>query len=502
MNLLEAMRDPNLFAPWFKKSETWAAWRAFLCALFALPMTDEQLEFYRRCTGRNEPPTDPIMEGWLVCGRRAGKSFILALIAVYLACFYDYRQYLAPGERGTIVIVAVDRKQARTILRYIRGLLLGVPMLKTMIERETSDAFDLNNGVSIEVGSASYRSVRGYTVVAALCDEISFWPTDDSTDPDYAILDALRPAMATIPTARLLCASSPYAQKGALHDAFRKHFGKDGDPILVWHAATRTMNPSVPQSVIDEAMERDPAYAQAEYMAQFRTDIEAFVHREAVEACVSPGVREIMPQPSIGYFAFCDPSGGSADSMTLAVGHRNFGKQVVVVDAIREVRPPLSPEVVCGEFAKLLKTYRVGSIQSDRYGGIWPVEQFLKFGIRCEQSARPKSDLYVDLLPLVNSKRIELLDDQRLVTQLCGLERRTARGGRDSVDHAPGAHDDRVNAVAGLASMIMDKYGSYTLEGFRTDDNPDAEEDKKARDFRYQQEFAGMLLRTTGHWPW
>jgi hypothetical protein len=110
--------------------------------------------------------------------------------------------------------------------------------------------------------------------------------------------------------------------------------------------------------------------------------------------------------------------------------------------------------------------------------------------------------LYVDLLPLVNSKRIELLDDQRLVTQLCGLERRTARGGRDSVDHAPGAHDDRVNAVAGLASMIMDKYGSYTLEGFRTDDNPDAEEDKKARDFRYQQEFAGMLLRTTGHWPW
>ena len=29
------------------------------------------------------------------------------------------------------------------------------------------------------------------------------------------------------------------------------------------------------------------------------------------------------------------------------------------------------------------------------------------------------------------------------------LERRTARGGRDSIDHGPGAHDDIANAVAG-----------------------------------------------------
>jgi hypothetical protein len=500
MNLIEAMRDQNLFAPWFKKNETWAAWRAFLCALFALPMTDEQLELYRQCTGRSEPPSIAITESWLVCGRRAGKSFILALIAVFLACFHDYRQYLASGERGTIVIIATDRKQARVIFRYIRGLLQGVPMLERLIERETSDTFDLTNGVTIEVGSASYRSVRGYTVVAALCDEISFWPTDDATDPDYAILDALRPAMATIPNAMLLCASSPYARKGALYDAHRKHFGQDGDPILVWQAATRTMNPSVPQSVIDDATERDPAYAASEYMAQFRTDIESFVLREAVEACVSRGVREIAPQPSIGYFAFADPSAGSVDSMTLAIGHRNFHKQTVVVDAVREVKPPFSPEVVVGEFAKLLKTYRIASIQSDRWGGIWPVEQFSKFGIRCEQSAKPKSDLYVDFLPLVNSRRVELLDDQRLINQLCGLERRTARGGRDSIDHAPGGHDDVVNAVAGLAAMILSKYGSYTLEGFRTDDNPDAEEDKKARDWRYQQELRGHILRSTGHW--
>ena len=60
-----------------------------------------------------------------------------------------------------------------------------------------------------------------------------------------------------------------------------------------------------------------------------------------------------------------------------------------------------------------------------------------------------KSDLYRDLLPILNSGRAELLDVPRLVSQLCGLERRTARGGRDSIDHAPGAHDDLSNSVAG-----------------------------------------------------
>jgi hypothetical protein len=36
-----------------------------------------------------------------------------------------------------------------------------------------------------------------------------------------------------------------------------------------------------------------------------------------------------------------------------------------------------------------------------------------------------------------------------MVMQLTSLERRTSRGGRDSIDHAPGSHDDIANAVAG-----------------------------------------------------
>jgi hypothetical protein len=457
VTLLEAMADPQLFARWFRDPATWAAWRAFIAALFALPMTPEQQLIYQQCTGRNAPLSVPATEAWLICGRRAGKSFILALCAVFLAAFFDHRRALSPGERGTVLIIATNSRQARVIFRYVSALLTHIPMLAQMIERETAASFDLNNGTTIEVHVASFKTTRGYTIVAALCDEIAFWPHDDAADPDYEILNALRPGMATIPGGMLLCASSPYARRGALWDAYRKHYARDGDPIVVWRASTRIMNPTVAQSVIDTATERDPASAAAEWLAEFRTDIESFVSREAVEACIAYDVRERAPMSSLRYYGFVDPSGGSADSFSMAIGHRE--NDVVIIDALRERKPPFSPEDVVAEFSELLKSYRVSKITGDRYAGEWPLERFREYGISYEPAQKPKSDLYRDILPIINSRKLDLLDDARLLTQLVGLERRTARGGRDSIDHAPGAHDDLANAVAGLVAVA--KRGAY-----------------------------------------
>ena len=104
--IIDACDDPDLFARWFKDRATWQAWFAFLAALFALPLSDEQRAIFAECTGRGAPPAAPVTEAWLVCGRRAGKSFILALIAVFLACFNDWSPFLGPGERGTIMVIA------------------------------------------------------------------------------------------------------------------------------------------------------------------------------------------------------------------------------------------------------------------------------------------------------------------------------------------------------------------------------------------------------------
>jgi hypothetical protein len=266
--------------------------------------------------------------------------------------------------------------------------------------------------------------------------------------------------MINVPGSMLLCASSPYARRGALFDAYQKHYGQDCD-VLVWQAATRTMNPSVPQAIIDKAYEDDPASASAEYGALFRADVESYISRDAIAACVSMDVRERPPLPNIAYRAFVDPSGGRSDSMTLAIAHRDGN--ISVIDAIREVRPPFSPESAVGEFARLLQRYHISRIQGDRYGGEWPVEQFRKHGIAYEAAPKPKSDLYRDLLPLVNSKLVDLVDHPKLSSQLASLERRTARGGRDSIDHAPGAHDDIANAIAGVIGAIASGVGSAWL---------------------------------------
>jgi hypothetical protein len=453
LTILDTIRDSKLFGPWFRDPATWRAWFAFLAALFGLEMGPGERQLFRRHTGRQDLPSEPAREAWVIVGRRGGKSFISALVAVFLACFRSYDDVLAPGERGTLMVLAADRRQARTVFRYIAGLLEGVPMLARLIEGQTSEAIHLANRISIEVHTASFRAVRGYTLIGVVADEIAFWRSDESSNPDQEILAALRPGMSTVPGALLLGISSPYSRRGVLYEAHRKHFGQDGDPILVWQAPTSAMNPSVDPEVIRRAYEEDEASASAEYGAQFRRDIESFVSREAVDAVTIPGRLELPPVEGVQYQAFTDPSGGSSDSMTLAIAHKENGS--AVLDAIREVRPPFSPEVVVQEFAETLARYHLGSVTGDRYGAEWVAEQFRKVGITYRPAEKPKSDIYRELLPAINSQSVELLDHAKLIAQLCALERRTARGGRDSIDHPPSGHDDVVNAAAGAVQLVI-----------------------------------------------
>ena len=420
-------------------------------AIFGLPLTDAELETFRACTGRSSPRPGGYLESTLVIGRRGGKSLVLALIAAYLATFKDWTPFLTPGERGHVIIIAADKKQAGSIFRYLKAL-LSIPLLGNLIERETQEVIELSNRISIEVLTANFRTVRGRTVVASLCDELAFWMSDEnSSSPDSEIIAALRPAAATIPGAVLLKASSPYARRGVLYEDHRKHFGQDSD-VLVWQADTRTMNPTVPQSFIDAETEKDPANAAAEYGAQFRTDVESFIAREVIDAAVVAGRYELPPLMEHTYFAFVDPSGGSADSMTLAISHREG--DVAVLDLVREVKPPFNPSEVVGEFVQELRRYGIGYVRGDRYGAEWVASQFRERGIEYRVSDQAKSDIYKELLPLLNSGKIALLDHPRLIAQLCGLERRTARSGKDSIDHAPGGHDDIANAVAGALVRV------------------------------------------------
>ena len=156
--------------------------------------------------------------------------------------------------------------------------------------------------------------------------------------------------------------------------------------------------------------------------------------------------------------AFIDPAGGGgSDSMAGAIGHLEYGK--VIIDAIREYKPSFSPRYVVEELSGLLKRYGIRRASGDRYSGQWAVERFRECGVRYEPCSVAKSDLYLELLPVLNAGEIELPDHPELIHQLCNLERRTRSGGKDKIDHLPGGHDDLANVVAGAAYVLLRRQG-------------------------------------------
>jgi hypothetical protein len=134
--------------------------------------------------------------------------------------------------------------------------------------------------------------------------------------------------MATVPGALLIVISSPHSRRGELWKAYKEHFGQDNDPVFVWQADSQTMNPSVPVGVMQRAYDDDEAVARSEYGAQFRSDLEAFVSQEVLDSVVMTGRRELPPVSGVKSFAFVDPSGGAADSMTMAISHRDRAGKV------------------------------------------------------------------------------------------------------------------------------------------------------------------------------
>ena len=459
VSMRDALEDPQLLGNALPGGSH-RLWRILLIAICGEALTNEERLEFKAVTGRDHEPGIPVEEFWGVIGRRGGKTKAMACLAVYLGALCDYSDVLPEGERGVIPIMAASTWQAKTALMHITAILGRSPILCNSIDGESNEEIRLNTRIDIAVRPANFKTIRSITAVAAIGDEVAFWALDGSANPDTEILTAIRPALATT-GGPLIVISSPYARRGELWQTYRKHFGPDGDPlILVAQGASTTFNPSLPQKVVDRAMERDESAARAEYLGEFRTDIEALLTQEALDAVTLSGVRERAREIGRTYVGFVDPSGGSADSFTLAIAHKEGVR--VFLDVLRECKPPFSPEGVVIEYVSVLKTYGIHKVYGDRYAGEWPREQFKKHGIAYEVADRSKSEIYRDLVPVVNSGQCGLLDNDRLQKQLISLERRTARGGRDSIDHPPNGHDDLANVAAGVVVYSVNA-STYTL---------------------------------------
>jgi hypothetical protein len=461
-NIIEAIENKRVFGslPRFRSLDTWGSWIVVLKAIFGLPMTVDDLVIFHKHTGRASPPLGGSKETYLIIGRRGGKSFISALITCFVSCFGDFSQFITVGETLAVMCLARDKEQARIVFKYVKAILHHVPVLRAMIAAERGDEIELSTGITIMVKASDFGGVRGPTIACVICDELAFWPSE-GLNPDSEVLAAIRPAMATIPDAKLLAISTGYGQIGSLFEMHKRYWAKDDDDVLVWTADTHSMNPTISQEFIDKEIERDPEAGRAEWLGLFRDDVSAAFPLEAIEACTVPGRSELLPSSHVGpYFGFVDPSGGRADSFTAAVAHVHQGGEQVVIDAIRASRPPFDPGMVTKEFSEFVKFYGITGVYGDNYGGEWPKAEFNKNGIGYELSELNKSDLYLNLIPVLCSRKVELLDNDKLKNELRRLERRRGRNRRDTIDHPPRGSDDVANAVAGVVSLASAGLGS------------------------------------------
>jgi hypothetical protein len=475
ITLSEFLATPELSGPEWQKP-TREPWRVLAKCIDGLPLSRAEVRLLKACTGLQRIPRNVRLLVLLI-GRRGGKSQFLAAFAVWVALFaQDWREVLSPGERGVVLLLAPERKQAAILARYAAGICQG-DLIAPEVVRQTADEIEFSTGAVIEVGVSDYRGLRGRTCLAIIFDEACF-AASEGASPLEEVVAAAEPSMATIPGGGwLLLSSSPWKPAGLMHKRWRELHGDQATAEathgLCWVAPSRVMNPNLPKAYIERKLAEDPVRNRAEYVvdpsAPWRSTDADFVPDDVIQGCTDWEVRERPPQEGTHYFAFTDPAGGTgADSFCLGIAHLEADGRAVL-DCLRERKPRFVPSAVVGEYADVLKSYGVTSVTGDHWAKGFVKDEFERRGITYRPSKRTRSEIYLAGLPLLLSGRARLLDIARLRQQLAGLERKVRAAGREEINHGSGKgdHDDAVNCAIGALVLAVDR-PAYAPPAFGT----------------------------------
>jgi len=274
----------------------------------------------------------------------------------------------------------------------------------------------LQNGMSIHTFPCTKSSLRGWSMPAAVMDEVAFFRLEGSAESDVEVQTSIRRGMLNFPNPRLVKISTPYMKSGVLYDDFKAAWGCDDPDRLVWRAPTALMNPSILEERLAREKRLDPERFSREYLAEFAEDLESFLPSAWVDSAIVPGRHELPPMENVTYTAGADPSGAGKDAFTLCVVHREGDKQTgrYVEDVLKSWRSERGDKIdlegVVAEIVRILNAYNIKVVNGDRYSAGWVVQAFDRHRIRYEHSQFDRSSAYVETEPLFAQGRIDLLD--------------------------------------------------------------------------------------------
>jgi hypothetical protein len=373
-DIIEFIRDPQLLGLTLSPAQT-----ALLKAIYARPMSEEELVLYRACTGREDPPPAAFGEVTVVAGARSGKdSRIAAPIVVYEATRGGHERHLARGERGVIPLVAQDTRAARVAFGFVKDYLTRSPLLAGLVAETLANEIALTNGLAIMCFPCTLRSLRGWSIPVGVLDELVFFRLEGAADSDTEIQASVRRGMVSFPHTKLIKISTPYMRGGVLFEDFTRGFGQSDADLLVWRASSMLMNPSLRAERLERERRLDPLRFAREYEGEFADDLEAFLPSVWVDDAVVAGRHQLPARVGISYLAAVDPSGGGPDHFTLSVVHAEGRgtERVVIQDLMRGWgrHGSQAPDLVgvVREIAELLKGYNLRGVGRPLRGPVGP----------------------------------------------------------------------------------------------------------------------------------
>jgi hypothetical protein len=428
---------------------------ACLKSIYGLPLSERELKIYQRGTGRATYDALEQTDASIIAGRQGGKT---SKIAAPIACFEAFRDHgLPPGQEAYVMLLAPQLAQARIAFRYIRNYLRGSRILSKRVLSMTKDEIKLDNGITIGCYASTYDGVRGRIIVAAICDEMAFWPHEETAaNPDEEVIVALLPGMITVRNAKLVKISTPYAKQGLLWTEFQHRSELD---FPVWQLSSQELNPTISSSKLAREERRSEEKYRREYLAEFTDSISGWIVPEILDPCIARGRRELPPVRDAIYAAALDPA-SRHDDFALAILHR-LPDGMIIVDRVAPWtgtrRAPLAFESVLGEIKLILDDYGLNSAVGDQFCSDVISQHLLELGISYKISvfgAQTRARIFTNLKHLLVQGKIQLLDDPQLLAQLRNLREERTRRGQIDICQSGGMKDDLAVAVALAASEL------------------------------------------------
>jgi len=472
--LIEAYDDPIMFI------------EAILPHL-PLKLSPKQIKILRTFYSKTKHYTD--LE--LVCGRKSGKTLLIAIIVLYeafrllLTDNLHAKYNMIPNSPIYIMVISTSRENALDVaFQYIRSLAEGSWWLNDYIVNITSQQIEFQKNIIIRCQACSSASGRGYPTVLNVYDEHAHMKLRSGNAGGDVIYEALQPNLKVFRgDGKTVSVSSPSGMEGIFWDNF-----STGDPIEViqksehhgehaWRAVfqypTWDMNPTLPRDhrEIEKEFLADPKSFDMEFGGLFAQVIDAALNPKDIDECaLGIQINVDVPELKEPRVIVLDPA-TVGNEYAVVMGHMNAKRDHIIVDIVKTFsgthKKPVDIEEVEDYVRILIRNFKIITVVVDQHQSAETVQRFQKEGIPIYMvNITPKynTDMYRILFRYINTHKIIYPNLIEIKDELRFLQKRFVGWGWIVVA-ARNHMDDIPDAMANLCLTLEQKLGTQISWG-------------------------------------